>query len=226
MLRRPTKKSERKADPAIPHTYAGRLASALLIVSEIGVIVMKNSLITTMSCTRRTDVRMGTRAQADESARAARRRRALAEAVISSTGAPTRRRRCRGGADTDLRAASALLIASEIGVIVMKNSLITTISCARHRRVYFWQLFGACRRRTPRARSNRRVASERARSALSDAPLRFDLALGVRRRYAPKGGKKKMRRQAMGTRRAPLESSRRGSHSEYRRAHEPSAMPM
>ena len=33
-------------------------------------------------------------------------------------------------------------------------------------RLYFWQLFGACRRRTPRARSNRRVASEKARSAV------------------------------------------------------------
>ena len=35
----------------------------------------------------------------------------------------------------------------------------------------FWRLFGACRRRAPRARSNRRVASERALRALSDATL-------------------------------------------------------
>ena len=30
-------------------------------------------------------------------------------------------------------------------------------------RIYFWRLFGACRRRTPKAGSNRRVASERSR---------------------------------------------------------------
>ena len=29
--------------------------------------------------------------------------------------------------------------------------------------IYFWRLFGACRRRTPRTRSNRRAASERSR---------------------------------------------------------------
>ena len=37
-------------------------------------------------------------------------------------------------------------------------------------RLYFWRLLGACRRRTPRARSNRRVASERARSRRRRAP--------------------------------------------------------
>ena len=48
-------------------------------------------------------------------------------------------------------------------------------ACAQVRRAcdyYFWQLFGACRLR-----------------ALSDATLRFDLALGVRRRHAPKVAK-------------------------------------
>ena len=40
--------------------------------------------------------------------------------------------------------------------------------------LYFWRLFGACRQRT---------------RALSDATLRFDLALGVRRRHAPKVAK-------------------------------------
>ena len=65
-----------------------------------------------------------------------------------------------------------------------------------------WQLFGACRRRTPRARSNRRVASERARSALSDATLRFDLALGVRRRHAPKVAKNRNVRRRRGRGRA------------------------
>ena len=59
--------------------------------------------------------------------------------------------------------------------------------------LYFWRLFGACRRQTPRARSNRRVALERARSDLSDATLRFGLALGVRRWHAPKVAKNRTR---------------------------------
>ena len=37
-------------------------------------------------------------------------------------------------------------------------------------RFYFWRLSGACRRRTPRRRSKRRVASERARSSPSACP--------------------------------------------------------
>ena len=45
---------------------------------------------------------------------------------------------------------------------------------------FFWQLFGACRR-----------------SALSDATLRFDLALGVRRRHAPKSCQKKKRNSGL-----------------------------
>ena len=46
---------------------------------------------------------------------------------------------------------------------------------ASHASIYFWQLFGACRRRTLHA--------------LSDATLQFDLALGVCRRHVPKVAK-------------------------------------
>ena len=58
---------------------------------------------------------------------------------------------------------------------------------------------------SPRARSNRKVAPERARSALSDATLRFDLALGVRRRHAPKVAKNRPahRREISRTRESP-----------------------
>ena len=34
MLRRPTKKSERKADPAIPHTYAGLYSGSISALSR------------------------------------------------------------------------------------------------------------------------------------------------------------------------------------------------
>ena len=57
-------------------------------------------------------------------------------------------------------------------------------------RIYFYQLFGACRRRTPRARSNRRVASERSRRDASLGTFRSARVLGVRRRHAPRFQKK------------------------------------
>ena len=41
-------------------------------------------------------------------------------------------------------------------------------------RIYFQQLFGACRRRTPRARPNQRVASERSRCDASLSTLQND----------------------------------------------------
>ena len=46
---------------------------------------------------------------------------------------------------------------------------------------------GACRRRTPRTRVDLKVPEDASHRDPSDATLRFDLAIGVRRRYAPKG---------------------------------------
>ena len=59
---------------------------------------------------------------------------------------------------------------------------------------YFWQLFGACRRRTPRARSNRRVASERARSRKSpniESQSGLGSAGSSPRNHGSRGGRQK-----------------------------------
>ena len=53
-------------------------------------------------------------------------------------------------------------------------------------RTYFKHLFGACRRRTPTARSSRRVAPENFRRDASFGTLRPIRVLGVRRRLAPR----------------------------------------
>ena len=52
-------------------------------------------------------------------------------------------------------------------------------------RVFFSRRLGACRRRTPRTRVDLKVPQDAPHRDLSDAPLRFDLALGVRRRHVP-----------------------------------------
>ena len=51
---------------------------------------------------------------------------------------------------------------------------------------FFLQNLGACRRRTPRTRVDPKVPKDASDRDLSDAALRLDLALGVRRRRAPK----------------------------------------
>ena len=52
--------------------------------------------------------------------------------------------------------------------------------------VVFFQNLGACRRRAPRTRADLKVPKDASRQDLSASTLRFDLALGVRRRHAPK----------------------------------------
>ena len=49
----------------------------------------------------------------------------------------------------------------------------------------FLGYLGARRRRTPRTRDDLKVPEDASDRELSDATLRFDLALGVRRRHAP-----------------------------------------
>ena len=66
---------------------------------------------------------------------------------------------------------------------------------------FFEQLFGTCRQRTPRARSSRRVASERSWRDASLGAFRSTWVLGARRRHAPKMSKKKHARQARQLRR-------------------------
>ena len=51
---------------------------------------------------------------------------------------------------------------------------------------FFFDISEPCRRRTPRSRADLRVARDAPCRDLSDATLRFDPALGVRRRHAPK----------------------------------------
>ena len=56
--------------------------------------------------------------------------------------------------------------------------------CGRAR--LFLRNLGARRRRTPRARADLKVPKDASHRDRSDATRRFDLALGVRRRHAPK----------------------------------------
>ena len=55
-----------------------------------------------------------------------------------------------------------------------------------HSEPFFFQYLGACRRRTPRTRVGLKGPSDVSRPDLSNAALRSDLALDVRRRHAPK----------------------------------------
>ena len=57
-------------------------------------------------------------------------------------------------------------------------------------RGFFFQYLRACRRRTPRTRADLKVLKDASCRDLSDATLRFDLALGVCRRRAPKSCQK------------------------------------
>ena len=53
-------------------------------------------------------------------------------------------------------------------------------------RVFFFQCLRACRRQTPATCVDLQVPKDASHTDLRDATLRFDLALGVRRRHAPK----------------------------------------
>ena len=53
-------------------------------------------------------------------------------------------------------------------------------------RRFCFQYFDACRRRTPRTCVYLKVPTHASHQGLSDPTLRFDLALGIRRRHAPK----------------------------------------
>ena len=57
-------------------------------------------------------------------------------------------------------------------------------------RTYFFGHLGACRRRTPTTFVDLKAPKDASHQYLSDATLRSDLALGARRRHAPKGGRK------------------------------------
>ena len=70
----------------------------------------------------------------------------------------------------------------------------TTLTCgveAGRARLFFEHL-GARRRRTPRTRIDLKASKDASHRELSDSTLRFDPALGVRRRHAPKGRQKKI----------------------------------
>ena len=59
--------------------------------------------------------------------------------------------------------------------------------------VFFGQYLEACRRRTPRTAADPKTPKAASRRDLSNAPLRFDLALGARRRHAPKSCQQQIR---------------------------------
>ena len=49
----------------------------------------------------------------------------------------------------------------------------------------FCKIFGGCQRRLPRTNVDLKAPKDASHRDFSDATLRFDLALGVRRRHAP-----------------------------------------
>ena len=61
----------------------------------------------------------------------------------------------------------------------------------------FFQYLGASRRRTPRARVDLKVPDDAYHPDLSNATLRFDLAVGAHRRHAPKSCQKSIRARAV-----------------------------
>ena len=81
--------------------------------------------------------------------------------------------------------------------------------------VVFFQYLGACRRRTPRTRVGLKGPQDVSHRDLSDATLRFDLTIGVRRRHAPKKLLKIDPRSGADTTEEPFERALRISRAPF-----------